>query len=102
MILHILFHSKNSPGERKKKYIPGYIIGFMCCALFAYLFKNDTLVLPYVKTLAGLLMVIAMSAVGYRINIRSLVKQGPKALLLVICLSVIQTGTILLLIHFFA
>ena len=99
MILHLIFHSKNGSTGKKKTYIPGYIIGFMFCAVAAGVFGGDTLVLPYVKTLAGILMVIAMAAVGFRIHIRALLKQGPKAIVLVVCLSVIQIGVILSLIH---
>ena len=99
MILHLIFHSKNGSTGKKKTYIPGYIIGFMFCAAAAGVFGGDTLVLPYVKTLAGILMVIAMAAVGFRIHIRALLKQGPKAIVLVVCLSVIQIGMILSLIH---
>ena len=101
MILHLIFHSKNTDSRQKKKYIPGYIIGFTVCAIAATLFRNNTLILPHVKTLASLLMVISMSAVGFRIRIRSLLKQAPKALLLVACLSVIQISMILLLVHYF-
>ena len=53
MILHLIFHSKNGSAGTKKTYIPGYIIGFMFCAAAAGVFGGDTLVLPYVKTLAG-------------------------------------------------
>jgi len=102
MILHTVFHSKNAVSGQKKKYIPGYIIGFMFCAAVAAIFPHSTLILPQVKVLAKLLMVVAMAAVGCRIHFRPLLAQGPKALLFVAMLSTIQTGAILILIHFFA
>jgi len=101
MILHMVFHSKGAAPGAKKKYIPGYIIGFMFCAVAAMVFDEDTLILPHVKTLAKLLMVVAMAAVGCRIHIRSLISQGPKALVMVTLLSVLQMGTVLILIRFF-
>jgi uncharacterized integral membrane protein (TIGR00698 family) len=98
MILHLIFHSKGAAPGQKKKYVPGYIIGFMLFALAASIFHNDTLILPHIKALAKLLMVIAMAAVGFRIRIRSLLAQGPRAVLLVVVLSIIQTSAVLLLI----
>jgi uncharacterized integral membrane protein (TIGR00698 family) len=97
MILHLIFNSRSSMPGQKKKYIPGYILGFVICAAAACLMDGNQLILPHVKQLASLLMVISMAAVGYRIHLRSLLKQGPKAVLLVACLSVIQTGLILCL-----
>jgi uncharacterized integral membrane protein (TIGR00698 family) len=101
MILHAIFHSKNPVPGQKKRYVPGYIIGFMLCAAVAAVFSHDTLILPQVKTAAKLLMVIAMAAVGCRIHFRPLLAQGPKALLCVALLSVIQAGAILILIRLF-
>ena len=103
MVLHLMFRSKDSAAGagRKKAWVPGYILGFVACAVVADLFHGDTVVLPHVETLANLLLTVAMAAVGCRIHFRSLVAQGPRALLLVAVLSVIQTGAILALMRVF-
>lgn len=101
MILHTVFHSKGTAPGQKKKYVPGYILGFMLCAAAAAVFSHDTLILPHAKTAAKLLMGVAMAAVGCRIHFRPLLAQGPKALLFVALLSVIQAGAVLILIQLF-
>lgn len=102
--LHWIFRSKGATTEAggKKFWIPGYIVGFIACAIAAEVFHGDKLILPQVETLAKLSLTVAMAAVGCRIQFRSLLAQGPKALLLVTILSIIQTGAILALIHVFA
>jgi uncharacterized integral membrane protein (TIGR00698 family) len=99
MILHMIFHSKDAAPGQKKRYIPGYIIGFMLCAAAAGIFHGDTLILPQVKSLAKILMLISMAAVGCRIHFRTLIAQGPKAMLMAGLLSLIQSGVILILIR---
>ena len=101
MILHWIFHSKGTAAGAKKKYVPGYIIGFAVCAIAASVFHNDTWIIPHIKSMAKLLMVAAMAGVGCRIHIRTLLSQGPRALLLVVFLSLIQVGSILFLMRCF-
>lgn len=101
MILHGFFHSKGTASGAKKKYVPNYIIGFAVCAIAASIFHNDTWIIPHITSMAKLLMVIAMAGVGCRIHIRMLLSQGPKALFLVVCLSLIQVGSILFLMQYF-
>ena len=103
MILHMIFNTKNTTGAGpKKKYIPGYIVGFLICSVVASEFNQDALILPHVKTLAGLLMLVCMAAIGCRIHFRTLLAQGPRALLVVGLLSLIQVASILVLIRIFA
>lgn len=97
MILHLVFHSGSRGEGRRKKYIPGYILGFIIFAVLASVFQGDTIVLPHVRSAAKLFMVVAMAAVGFRIRFRSLAVHGVKAVGLVAVLSLLQTGAILLL-----
>jgi uncharacterized integral membrane protein (TIGR00698 family) len=102
MILHWVFRSKDGADGAKKKYIPGYIIGFILCAAAAAIFDGEARVLPLVRNIAKLLMVVAMAGVGCRIHLRSLLAQGPKALVMVAVLSVLQAGMVLVLVRVFA
>ena len=104
LILHLIFHSKSAGAESgmRRRIVPPYILGFIACAVLACLMPNSTHVIPGIRTVAKLLMVVAMAAVGFRIRIAVLLKQGPKALAVVAILSFIQVSTILLLIRLFA
>lgn len=102
MVLHGIFRTgRSAESGGREFYVPGYIIGFILCATAAGVFHDDKLILPHVETLAKLLLTIAMAAVGCRINLRSLMAQGPRALLLVGILTAIQTSVILALISVF-
>lgn len=102
MVLHWIFRTRDGEDGRRKLYVPGYIIGFVLCAVAAYLFHGNTIVLPRVESLADMLLTVAMAAVGCRINLRALMSQGPRALLLVTMLTVIQTSMLLALMNVFA
>lgn len=95
IVLHGIFKSKNASRGQKKRYVPGYILGFVACAVGASFFEDHSLVLHRTKQLASLLMAVSMAAIGARIHLRSLLQQGPKAALLVTSLSIIQTSLIL-------
>ena len=99
MVLSHLFHNKESGAPRRFPRVPGYILGFMGCALVAAFLPEGNSVVPGVRTLAVRLMGVAMVAIGSRIRFRSLMSQGPKVLLLVGLLSLLQAGSVLLLIR---
>ena len=97
MGLHWFLQPGKGKGAGRRLYVPGYIIGFLACAVLAASFPGDTVVLPWVEALAKFLLTVAMAAVGCRINFRALLSQGPRSLLLVTLLSVFQSGTVLAL-----
>jgi uncharacterized integral membrane protein (TIGR00698 family) len=90
------------PVGRRRSPVPGYIIGFAGCALLGSLFSTDTLVLPNVRLLGSGLMVMAMVAVGSKIQFKTLVQQGAKAILVTLFSSLILIATVLLLTACFA
>ncbi len=97
MLLHHLFQTPDVAGKRRLPRLPSYILGFLFFAVLASLLPSGHVVLLDIRLTAKVLMVVAMVAVGSRIRFRSLLVHGPKALLLVGGLSLIQTGTVLLL-----
>ena len=98
MLLQHLFRAKSDSGEGPRfPRVPGYILGFMGCAVAAALLPSNNPVVPAVRSFAGGLMAVAMVAIGAQIRIRALVSQGPKVLLLGGILSLIQAGAVLLL-----
>jgi uncharacterized integral membrane protein (TIGR00698 family) len=102
VILHLIFKSSSSEPGQKKRYIPDYIIGFIAFAVLASVFQHDTLILPRVRWGATQLMLIAMAAVGFRIQFKSLIVHGAKAVGLVAMLSLLQVSAILLLLWWLA
>lgn len=102
MLVTLLNKTSSSGGDKgKKKYIPNYIIGFFICSIIASIFPNEQLVLPYLRTLAKLLLMVAMAGVGMKISFKSLVNHGPKALLLGVLTTTTQTVFIMILILLF-
>ena len=93
--------SSSGDGKGKKKYIPNYIIGFFICSIIASIFPNEQLVLPYLRTLAKLLLMVAMAGVGMKISFKSLINHGPKALLFGVLTTTTQTIFIMILILLF-
>ncbi len=98
MLITLLSRGGGSGGGGKKRYIPGYIIGFFVCSVLGSIFTGDTLVIPELRHLAKLLLMVAMAGVGMKIRFRSLLQHGPKALLFGALIALTQCGFILLLI----
>ena len=96
MVLSHLFHKKAESESRRFPHVPGYIFGFMGCALVAAFLPEGNFVVPAVRALAVRLMGVAMVAIGSRIRFRSLMSQGPRVLVLVGLLSLLQSGAVLL------
>lgn len=94
VILSLIYKSKSDSGKRGG-YVPAYIWGFAAFAILGSLLHGDTAVLPYLKQAGKILLLVAMASVGLKIHFRALVKQGPKAVVLVIFLSIIQTALVL-------
>ncbi len=101
VMLVTLLNKTSSSGTGKKKYIPNYIIGFFICSIIASIFPNEQIVLPYLRTLAKLLLMVAMAGVGMKISFKSLINHGPKALLFGVLTTTTQIIFIMMLILLF-
>ncbi len=89
VMLVSLFNQSKGLGN-KNKFIPTYIIGFIICSVIGSLLPGDTLVIPYLRQLAKLLLTVAMAGVGLKIRFSSLLVHGPKALLFGVLINVVQ------------
>ncbi len=94
LILSFLYRGGKGEGG-KKSYVPGYIWGFIGFAILGSFLRGDEMILPYLKTGGKLLLLVAMASVGLRIHFKALIKQGPKAIIVVTLLTIIQTLTVL-------
>lgn len=90
VILVSVFNKTTGKKRSIKQFIPAYIIGFVICSVIASVFNSDTTVLPYLKTAARMLLMVAMAGVGMKIRFRSLAADGPKALLFGSVIAIIQ------------
>ena len=95
----IIVSMLNKTGGNKNKgirqFVPLYIIGFALCSVAGSAFSSDTIVLPYLKMAAKLLLMVAMAAVGMKIRFVSLAAHGPKALLFGGLIAIVQLAFVL-------
>ena len=62
--------------------IPYFIYGFIFMSIIATFAPEDTATIELLKSLSKYFLVIAMAAIGLKIKLKDLFKQGPKALLI--------------------
>lgn len=76
--------------ENKKIKVPWYVIGFfIMCGLFSAHIIPDTLS-NMCKEISHILEIIALAAIGLRVNIKDLIKQGKNASLYGIFVAILQ------------
>ncbi|MDF7807681.1 putative sulfate exporter family transporter [Pontiellaceae bacterium B12219] len=97
LMLSVMLGSKARSEGRPRSPVPGYIIGFAVCALLGSLFRTEQVVLLQLRTLGGGLMVMAMVAIGSKIQFKTLLRQGSKALIITFCSSLVLVSVVLLL-----
>lgn len=85
-------------GVRSKIAVPGFIIGFFILCIAGSLNLVPEAVIPLIKKTSSWLMLVAMAGIGMRIKGSELVKEGPKALIAGIVISLIQVLTAIILI----
>jgi uncharacterized integral membrane protein (TIGR00698 family) len=100
VMLHSLMirrQGEKSPGVQIK--VPLFIIGFFVLSVFASLNIAPDLV-PHIKNAGRFLLVVAMAGIGMRIQLQTLFRSGPGALLFgaIIWFTQIATITVLVLI----
>ncbi|SFL63450.1 YeiH family protein [Halanaerobium salsuginis] len=101
VLLSLLFNDKSKSKQAKVK-IPTFIIGFLILGILASLNLIPNLLIDYLKIISHLLLITAMAAIGLKIKISALLKQGPKTLLVGLGTAWIQVaGAALLVILFF-
>ncbi|SJZ32936.1 YeiH family protein [Selenihalanaerobacter shriftii] len=76
-----LFMGNEKTEAKGKAKIPSFIIGFFILSIIGTLQILPGTVVKYLKDLSKILLTIAMAGIGLKIRISSLIKQGPKALL---------------------
>ncbi len=83
--------------KSKKIKIPWYVIGFfVMCALFSInIISKD--ISSLCKEVSKVLEIIALAAIGLRVNIRELIKQGKNATLYALFVGIVQIVSVLAL-----
>lgn len=84
--------------EKGKIKVPWYVIGFfITCALFSlHIISDDVSVMC--KEISNKFEIIALAAIGLRVNVKDLIKQGKAVSLYVLFIGLIQVLTAILLI----
>lgn len=85
-------------GSKRNVSIPPFIVGFFVCSIAATIWPQDVTVIPILKTVSKMLLVVAMAAIGMKIQFADLLRQGPKALLLggiIFCMQIVVTISLL-------
>ena len=78
--------------------IPWYVIGFfITCALFTFNIISPELSNIF-KFISNKLEIIALAAIGLRVNLKSLIKQGKAMSLYALCIGLLQVVTAIVLI----
>ncbi|WP_095229044.1 putative sulfate exporter family transporter [Helicobacter sp. 13S00401-1] len=86
--------------KAKKIVVPWYVIGFFVMfGLFSFHLISPS-VSHVFKVISGYLEVIALAAIGLRINIRELIKQGKKLTIYALCVGIVQIVCALILLSF--
>lgn len=84
--------------ENKKVKVPWYVIGFfIMCALFSTHIISDNFS-ALCKEISHVLEIIALAAIGLRVNIKDLIKQGKNASLYGLFVGLLQIVTAIVLI----
>ncbi|PAF44885.1 putative sulfate exporter family transporter [Helicobacter sp. 11S02629-2] len=86
--------------KSKKITVPWYVIGFFVMFGLYSLHIISPTVSHALKSISGVLEVIALAAIGLRINIRELVKQGKKLTIYAFCVGIVQIVCALILLSF--
>ncbi|WP_245684724.1 YeiH family protein [Orenia metallireducens] len=81
VLLVTLSNRTNNSNFKSKLSLPIFIIGFFIFSLLGSFGIFPKTMSNYLKSLSKLLLIIAMAGVGLKIRLSSLLKQGPKALL---------------------
>lgn len=104
MLLPIAFIVALSMGRKTNsgpslKLIPSFLWLFILTAVVGYLFHPMTEVKDALKPMEGILLAIAMTAIGWQVQFRKLKTEGPKALLFGTIIFIIEVGIMLALIR---
>lgn len=84
--------------ENSKIKVPWYVIGFfIACALFSANIISPELSY-FCKSLSSKLEIIALAAIGLRVNIKDLIKQGKVVSIYALCIGVLQVFSAIVLI----
>lgn len=82
VVLFFTFSSSDNNSDSKGKFsLPGFIIGFFIFSLLGSLGIIPETISDFLKSSSKVLLIIAMAAIGLKIKLSSLLKQGPKALI---------------------
>ncbi|PRX31070.1 putative integral membrane protein (TIGR00698 family) [Orenia metallireducens] len=82
VVLLFTFSSSDNNSDSKGKFsLPGFIVGFFIFSLLGSLGIIPETISNFLKSLSKVLLIIAMAAIGLKIKLSSLLKQGPKALI---------------------
>jgi uncharacterized integral membrane protein (TIGR00698 family) len=88
--LSLLLRKKTDGKRGITSYIPYYIIGFAICSIIATLFSSHTDFLHIFRTAAKYLLMTAMAAIGMKIRLKELLKEGPRAIIAIILIFAFQ------------
>ena len=83
---------RQQPGERSAWPVPGFIVGFFALALLGSLSWLPAALAGLMARASGCLLAIAMAASGLKIDLPSLVRQGPAIVAAELAIALIQIG----------
>lgn len=86
--------------KRGKVKIPWYVIGFFVMCMISTIHWIPLEVSAILKSISNYFEVIALAAIGLKVNVRDLVKQGKAVSLYGLCIGCVQLGCAMILITF--
>ena len=97
LLLTHLFKEKGTERKPLWKYIPTYMIGFAACSILGSLFHNDVHILPRATATGQFLLAMGMVAVGSQMQLKTLINQGTRTLIVALSSSVVLVTATLVL-----
>ena len=88
-----------SPRSSQAIKIPPFIIGFVLVSLISSWQLLPASVVDWANTLGKWLLLLAMAGIGLRLQLESLLKQGPKTLLFGLVVASLQLGIVLVYVY---
>ena len=82
LILNFIIVNKSKVKSKSRFVLPGFIIGFVTLAIIAQLNILPIGILKILKNASKFLLVIAMTAIGFKISLKNILKFGKKSFLI--------------------
>ena len=102
LLLIYFIAKKSSAGQKASLQVPGFIMGFILFSILATTKLLPQFAVEGISTLSHYLLLIAMAAIGLKINFKTIKEHGSKAFLIAIYIFIVQVifSTAFILIFF--